>query len=335
MSKPRTTNGRHTSLAQLSSETYRPHTLHSEASIWLEKNCYVDVWIEVLAALQLEPAAVMGFTLAVDFEGDHWTFFKPPHGDLRTLYGIDVQELNVWLPLLDHAAEHLAACKLLSTEANSFWLPDTVGTDYRLNQVKTTIVLNDLDVSRQRLGYFHGASYFSLEGEDFRGLFGLEDSPHAQALPLYAELIRTDRMLRRPSAELASAAVQILRGHFAFRPPTNPVTRFAARFANDLAQLNATGMTHYHAWAFTTLRQLGSAFELAAAHLRWLAAQGQPGLTEASERFDAIAHDCKSLILKVARVVNARRAFDCTTACAPMAQAWDDGMGLLATALTV
>ena len=45
--------------------------------------------------------AVMPFTLAVDWEGDQWTFFKPPHSDLRTLYGFDTQELNVWRPLVE------------------------------------------------------------------------------------------------------------------------------------------------------------------------------------------------------------------------------------------
>jgi len=42
--------------------------------------------------------------VAIDFEGDQWTFFKPPHEDLKALYGIDVQELYVWRPLLEHAA---------------------------------------------------------------------------------------------------------------------------------------------------------------------------------------------------------------------------------------
>ena len=52
-------------------------------SAWVEKNCYVDVWIELLHALGLEPLAMLAFTVAVDFEGDQWTFFKPSHDDLR------------------------------------------------------------------------------------------------------------------------------------------------------------------------------------------------------------------------------------------------------------
>jgi hypothetical protein len=95
---------------------------------------------------------MLPFVAAIDFEGDQWTFFKPPHGELRDLYGIDVQELNVWRPLLEHALEHLAAGKLISTEADAFWLPDTSGTDYRRQHTKSTIVLNDLDLANRTPG---------------------------------------------------------------------------------------------------------------------------------------------------------------------------------------
>ncbi len=91
-----------------------PHPLHAEDRIWVEKNCYVDVWIELLHALGLEPLAMLPFIVAIDFEGDHWTFFKPRHDELRVLYGIDVQELNVWRPLIEHVREHVAAGKLVA-----------------------------------------------------------------------------------------------------------------------------------------------------------------------------------------------------------------------------
>lgn len=326
---------RYRALAELSPGAYKPHAMHREPSVWTEKNCYVDLWIELLSTLRLEPAAAMPFTLAVDFEGDHWTFFKPPLTNLRQLYGIDVQELNVWRPLIDHAAEHLAAGRLISTEANAFWLPDTAGTDYRQNHVKTTIVLNDLDVAQQRLGYFHNAGYFSLEGEDFRQLFGLEEARLPNALPLFAELIRIDRLVRRPADELAQIAACQLREHFAFRPASNPVPRFAARFAGELPQLQSRGMTYFHAWAFATLRQLGGAFELASNHLRWLARHGMAEVADAAPHFELIAQESKSLILKVARAVNSKRAFDAAPVFSSMAQAWDAGMGRLSPALAV
>lgn len=145
--------------------------LHADDRIWPEKNCYIDIWIEVLNALRLEARGILPFVLALDFEGDQWTFFKPPHGELYELYGLDVQELTVWKPLLEHVVEHLPAGRVVSTEADSFWLPDTAGTDYRRNHVKTSIAINAIDVEAQTLDYFHSAGYHRLAGEDFRALF--------------------------------------------------------------------------------------------------------------------------------------------------------------------
>ena len=119
---------------------YQRHALHAEERDWVEKNCYIDIWIEVLHAHGLEPMAMLPFTVAVDFEGDQWTFFKPPHGELWDLYGVDVQEMTVWRPLLEHTVAQTAAGKLVSTEADAFFLPDTRGTDYRAQHTKTTIV---------------------------------------------------------------------------------------------------------------------------------------------------------------------------------------------------
>src|SRR3954462_9463178 len=82
-------------LPGLAPESYRRHPLHGEGAAWPEKNCYADLWIAFLHTLGLEPLALMPFTVAVDFEGDQWTFFKPSLDELRSLYGVDVQELTV------------------------------------------------------------------------------------------------------------------------------------------------------------------------------------------------------------------------------------------------
>src|SRR5262245_43825106 len=160
----------------------------------------------------------MPFTAAIDFEGDQWTFFKPPHDELRDLYGIDVQELNVWRPLLDHAIEHLGAGRLISTEADAFWLPDTSGTDYRRQHTKSTIVIADLDVEQRRLGYFHNAGYFLLEGEDFAKTFRLDVAPDPTFMPLFAESVRIERLVRLPEADLVERSVQLWRRHLARVP---------------------------------------------------------------------------------------------------------------------
>jgi hypothetical protein len=315
-------------LPELDAASYRRHALHAEDRIWIEKNCYVDIWIEVLHALGVDPMAMLPFTIAVDFVDDQWTFFKPPHGELHELYGLDVQELNVWRPLLDHALEHLAAGRLISTEADAYWLPDTSGTDYRSQHTKTTIVIQDIDVERRRLGYFHNASYHQLEGEDFVHTFGL-DLPRAHGfMPLFAETIRSDRRVARPPRELQERSRALLRSHLGRRPTDNPVVRFGERFAKDLSWIQDEGLAFYHAWAFATVRQFGAAFELAAMHARWL---DDARLIPAAEAFEALSSQAKAFILKAARVVNGKRAFDASAQFAEMAAAYQQGMHVLDT----
>ncbi len=263
-------------LAGVQAGAHQPHALHGDTQTWVEKNCYADVWIELLHALGLEPHAVLPFVLAVDFEGDQWTFFKPPPGDLWALYGVDVQEMTVWRPMADHLREHLGAGKLVSVEVDAYWLPDVAGTDYRRNHAKTTIVVNEFDAARARLGYFHNAGYHALEGEDFRGLLHLDDAPDPARLPLFAELVRVERARALAPAARRAASARRLDDHLARRPATNPMPRFAARFAAELPGLQAAGLDHYHAWAFATLRQCGAAFDLARAHLLWQAEDGSP-----------------------------------------------------------
>jgi Domain of unknown function (DUF1839) len=300
---------------------YVRHSLHSPDLSWVEKNCYIDVWIELIHALGLDPLAMMAFTVAIDFEGDQWTFFKPPHEDLRQLYGVDVQELYAWRPLIEHAVEHLKAGRFISTEADSYWLPDTAGTDYRQQHVKSTIILSDIDVAAQRLNYFHNAGYFSLEGEDFVQLFRLGAPYDPAFLPLFAELVRQDKAKARPSEELRALSLDLLRKHIDRRPGDNPIARFQARFDQDLPTIAQRGMHYYHAWVFGTVRQLGAASELSAAYLRWF---GQPETFEpVAAAFAEISSIGKSLLLKIARAVNAKRALDASASFEQMAAAWD------------
>lgn len=321
-------------LPGLKAEGYARSPLHGEDCAWVEKNCYVDLFIELVHALKLEPRAMLPFVLAVDFEGDQWTFFKPQHSEMRLLYGIDVQEMNCWRPLIEHAREHLAAGRLIAVEADAHWMPDTAGTDYRQNHVKTTIMLADLDEDAQRLGYFHNAGYYEMQGEDFRQIFRLDQAPDPTHLPLFAELVRIDRRVERSPAELAALSRVLTRTYLGYKPADNPVLRFAERFGRELPVMHEKGLAYYHAWAFSTVRQLGAAFELAAANVAWLgdvegeavAAKLQPAV----DSFQAISQGNKALILKLARAVNAKRQLDPAEVFGDMAKAWDTGMACLA-----
>jgi Domain of unknown function (DUF1839) len=317
-------------LPALDAATYTRHALHADDRVWVEKNCYIDICIEVVHALGLEPLAMLGFVTALDFEGDQWTFFKPPHDELRALYGLDFQELNVWRPLSEHVLEHVAAGKLISTEADAFYLPDTAGTDYQRTHTKTTIVIQDFDLPARRLGYFHNAGYYALEGDDFVNLFRVGYAPDPTFMPLFAEVLRVDRLARRPAEELRAMARSLLSKHLARRPVDNPVTRFGARFAADLPWITREGLAFYHAWAFATVRQLGAAAELAALHVEWL---GDAALAPAAAAFSSVSQGAKAFILKAARAVNAKRALDARPMFDEIAAAWQTGLDTLATRL--
>lgn len=309
---------------------YSAHRLHRPDCAWVEKNCYIDVWIEVLHALQLEPQAMLAFTLGLDYGADQWTFFKPAHRELAELYGIEVYELNLWRgDLLTHALAQLEAGRLVFSEADAWWLPDTQGTDYRRQHTKTTLVINHIDLERQSLGYFHNAGYHTLQGEDFVGLFRLGAAPDPGFMPLYAEYARLERLVRRPAALLLAQSLACLRAQLARAPAANPIAAYAQVFDRHVAALPGAGLAQYHAYAFATLRQLGAAFELASQYMEWLTDQGETGLEPARSAFGEIAAGAKALVLKTARVVNTGKASDFGPVLNAMAAAWDAGFDSL------
>jgi hypothetical protein len=316
-----------TSLA-LDPATYARHSVHAEDRVWVEKNCYVDVWIELVHALGCEPLAMLPFVAAIDFEVDQWTFFKPKHDELFDLYGIDVQELNVWRTLAEHVEVHVGDGKMVATEADAFYLPDTAGTDYQRQHTKTTIIVVDFDLEGRRLGYFHNAGYYALEGTDFEKLFRV-GAPHDPTfMPFFAEVVRVDRLEKRPERELRALSRALLGKHVSRRPARNPVKRFGEHITADLTRLQGEGLPVYHAWAFATVRQLGAAMELLSLCLGWL---GDERERAAAVELDKVSQTSKALILKGARAVNGKRALDAAPMFEEMAGAWQRGMELLAS----
>lgn len=289
------------SLLSIDAATYQNHALHRGERAWLETNCYVDLWIEVLHAYGLDPQAGLGFTVAADFEGDQWLFFKQPTHDLALLYGVDVQELNIWRSLLEHSVMQLSRGRLVLVELDAFYLPDTGGVSYRSVHTKTTVGIESLDVAHKTLGYFHNAGYFRLAGEDFDALFGTPSRD--DALVPYTEFARIDRDKALSSDALVAAARALLKKHVGRMPLHNPIAAFRERFELDVTWLASQPQATFHVYAFSTLRQLGACYELAASHLRWLDAHETPGLTAATEAFDVLASEAKTLQFKAARAV--------------------------------
>lgn len=310
------------------------HPLHDPARAWPETNCYVDLWIEVLHALGVDPVACFGFTLSTDFEGDQWTFFKPPLADLYELYGVDVQELTIWRPVLDHLREQVGRKRIVLVEVDAFHLPELHATDYRKNHAKTTIGVEMLDEEKKRIGYFHNAVYHELEGEDFDALFvknAIQVGGGVSGLPPYTEFVKVDRVVKRSKAELVEHAAKIVKRELERRPRHNPLTAFRERFPVDAAWLAERDLAAFHTYAFATIRQLGACFELAAEHLRWIDRE-EPAHAAAAGHFEAISNGGKALLFKVARMVNSKTGkkpnFDETLA--TMETAWAAGMETIA-----
>jgi hypothetical protein len=301
---------------------YARHPLHLGDRSWPESNCYVDLWIELLHTAGLEPTAALPFTFAVDLEGDQWTFLKVPLADLHTLYGVEVIELNIWRPLLWHVQEQLALARPSIVEVDAFYLPDTAGTSYRSEHVKTTIAAQAMDDDARRLGYFHNAGYFELEGLDFTGLFGLEPTG-TTGLPPYVEVAKVLPRAPHRGAALVASSLDVLRNQLARRPQDNPFRRYAPRLAADLESLAAEPLAAFHGYAFATLRQCGAAFDLGAEYLRWLQTNGERGLEETISACEVIASTAKTLQFKTARLVNAHRPFDPIPMLDTMADAWE------------
>lgn len=310
-------------VAPLDPATYRRHAIHGDGRVWAETNCYTDLLIELVHALGHEPLACLPFTLAIDFEGDQWTFFKPAHAELRALYGLDVQELAIWRPVLDHVVEQVQRGNPVLVELDSFHLPDTAGTAYGLTHAKTTVGVNEIDAGLRRMGYFHNAGYFVVQGDDFDRLF------EAKGLPPYVEFVKRREGFEPPTgAALVAASLDLLRSNLAHVPQRNPFHAFRQRFEQDLAWLLQAPIERFHAYSFATLRQYGACFELGETYLRWLGGHGIEGLAQPAGALHDIAETAKTFQFQLARSMARHKPLDLAPIDA-MAARWDDAMGTL------
>jgi uncharacterized protein DUF1839 len=301
--------------------TYRAHALHATSRSYQETNCYADVLIELLHGCGFEPLAAFGHLVRMDFEGDQWTFFKPPPEDLELLYGIDIHEMQPYRPLPVQISEQIAAGRTIIVELDSWYLPDTAATSYRREHVKTSVAADAIDPEAEVLRYFHGTGLYELSGEDYRGVFRFGDTA-PDVLPPYTEIVRFDAGEALAADALREAARGLLARHLRRRPQSNPFERFGGSLTGALDALLQSGLEDYHAYAFATVRMAGSAFEVAADHARWLLGDEAAG---AQQAMGEIVDGCKALSFRLAR----RRAFDPSATVAGLAQAWETAMAAL------
>lgn len=321
-----------TTLLGLDAGTYTRHALHRPDRMFPETNCYTDVWIELVHARGLEPLAMLAFCVTVDWQGDHWTFVKPPPSDLEQLYGAEVQEYTVYRPLLEHVVEQLELGRPSIVEVDGYYLPDTAGRSYRSVHVKTSIAVESIDPEAETLTYFHGPSLFELSGVDFREALRVGRPYSPDVLPPFVEFVRFDRLEPCSSEDLPQLAISLLERQLERRPTTNPIERFGHRLEIDLPELLGWDATRYHLYAFATLRQCGAAWEVAASYLEWLA-QSYTSLAGSEAHFATLAADCKTMLFKLARAGARARPFDPLPDVRAMTSTWDEAMERLAHAV--
>lgn len=302
------------------------HPLLDVSRAWPESNCYLDLWIGVLHASGLDPVAMLGPTIAVDFEGEQWRFCKPSVHAIRELYGIEVLELQLYRELEYHVVMQARRGASVLVEVDAHWLPDTAGTTYRTGHQKTTIATWQVDPGRRRLRYVHNGGLFTLSGDDYAALF---DPPTStDALPPYAEFARFDRLLRLPPPALAASAMRLLTQELRHRTNGDAMDRFRLSLEESLSWLEAHDLEHYHRWAFATVRQLGAAAGLAHAHLEWLHASGYR-VARAASAFSDVADAAKAVQFRLARVPNQGRRPDLTLLLRGLTHAWHAAMRAL------
>lgn len=317
-------------LLALDPQSYSRHRLHAQERDWAETNCYTDLWIELLHAMGYEPMAALPFTLTIDFEGDQWSFFKFPISDLLELYSLEVQEHMVWRPLPGHIEEQLMLGRPVLVELDSFYLPDTAGSAYQLEHVKTTVAINEIDVQNQRLGYFHAQGYYHLTGEDFLKVFHLDGSRNPAILPPYCEIVK-----RRPAPalqgnDLLTASQRLLAVHLQRLPEVNPFEKFRTRFEADLKWLVDEPITTFHQYSFATLRQFGACYEIAAFYLEWLQSNGVTELEEPITSIRWLSSSAKTMQFQLARAMARKKPIDLSTI-DQMAEHWTKAMSALKT----
>ncbi len=281
---------------------------------WPTTNCYVDVWTLMLGAWRLDPIAGLGMTVAQNYEGDQFTFFKYQHDDLERLYGLVVGELMIYPSLEERIAQQIRIGRSVLVEVDSYYLPDTRATSYRSQHVKTTIGIDSIDVDGGRLTYFHNTGHHELFGQDYAGVFYKLpwQRPADEVLPPYVEFV-SRRWPPKLGSALTETSLDLLRRHLVRRPEQNPIRRYREDFPRHMDWL-VQRPHRFHDYAFAVFRQLGANYQLLANHVDWLQQRSAADLTVARDAARRLSAGAKVLQFKVARIAN-RGRFD---ACEPI-----------------
>lgn len=285
--------------------TFNSHLLHSTNRIWTQSNCSVDLWIELLNSWGENPVAALGFTVALDHEGDQFTFFKIPTADLNKLYGVQLYELSIYQSLIHQVVPQVNRGNVVLVEVDGYYLPDTAGVSYQLLHTKTTIGINKIDTLNQTCGYFHNDTYGTLHGNDYLHVMQCTKARDDILFP-YTEFIKRSHDYVKDPTELLHIAKELFREHVAAVPQVNPIVAYRNLFMDQITNLQ---LEDFHAYAFNNFRMLGSNFEFLGDHLKWL---DQDRYVVACESCKVMAEMARILQFKTARMV-ARKKYTMMT----------------------
>jgi len=303
-----------------------PHPWHAGERVWSTANSHLDVWVELLHTLDLDPAPVLLPTLCADFEGDQWTHTNVSRPDLWAAYGIALDDLCVWRPLLAHLVEQFDRGNVVLVEVDEFHLPSLVGSSYQREHVKTLIAATGYDRDAHRLRYLHGAVGAEVGGRDLDVL--LTAGIGGAQLPPSSWIVKLDRMSARTPAERAQVGVALARLHGTRIPTRNPVRLFGESLRSHGAWLAGGDAELYQRWAFATLHQCGASFELAADVCAWLVTHGEP-IEPAVPHLRNVSYSARTLHQRLVRVPQSGRMPDVTHTVEDMARSWDEAMTVL------
>jgi hypothetical protein len=308
-------------------DAYTPHRLHARDRTYAASGCYIDLVIELLHWRGLDPLAMLGSLVRLEWEGGGFTYLKPRFEDLDILYGVDVHELLLYKPLPEHIAEQFAHGHFVLFEADTFYLPDMAGIAYHAEHAKGAVLATSIDLAAERMRYFHGTGHHEVDGEDYRGVFHALPHFTDDVVDHYAELVVFRRCPGATDSErLRGLAGELLVRHAARRPEQNPFLAWGESLGADLERLAALEREPTQGYAFVSARMAGSTSELLADHLEWLL--GPAGAAPATP-LRRISEGCRTMTFRLSR----RRPFDYAPAIEGLAADWAESMDALAPAL--
>lgn len=315
------------------SSTDGRHALHSRARIWPESNCYLDAWIGILHSLDLDPVPMLLATLDSRFEFDQWTFCKPSAFELATLYGVRVEELNIWRSVQEHVERQVVGGRIVLLETDGFHLPDTSGTTYQRSHGKTTIAITRMNVEARELHYLHNTTAGVLSGTDFDGVFAAGVT--SAALPPFAEFVDVSQAAILDLTTLRDRVVMLAQARVARGAASdaalNPFTVWMASSEEHMNDLSVHDIEHFHTWAFATVRQAGAASDLLSRWCRWMGSTDQ--WLRAATFFEELARAMAAQQFRLARVPGGGRRPDFAAVLEQCAPLWSEAHMLVRAAL--